>query len=272
MMPYYDRDGITVFCGDCRDVLPTLEPGSVDLVLTDPPYAVSNKGMWHYRRPGKGKRRFDFFEGDADWKAMIELTQDVAGLTLPLLTSIGSAYWWVGHREFGHIVTFYEGNGWKTRFLVWVKAAPSPPPPGSGWPSGAELCVYAFRAGRTWTHKGENPPPNNVFRADSFRYGQPGKVKHPTQKPFKVISPLILASSLPGQLVLDPFAGSLTTAVAAKLLGRRCICIEKEEMYCEEGVKRLSQGVFPCAAEAADQWSRDAARASLLTPQARMEL
>jgi DNA modification methylase len=225
--------------GDCLEVLPTLAAGCVDMVLTDPPYAVSNEGMWHIGRPGKGKRRFDFFEGDADWAGMVDVVRLACRLSLPAMSKAASAYWYVGHREFGPVVDIYEAAGWTTRFLVWAKAAPSPPPPGSGWPSGAELCVYAYRPGRTWNHDGRNPPPNSVIVADSYRHGQPGKVDHPTQKPETVLLPIIKASSPIGGVVLDCFAGSGSIGVAALRLGRRFIGIEKDEKYAAIARERL---------------------------------
>jgi site-specific DNA-methyltransferase (adenine-specific) len=242
MTPYYQDDAVTLYLGDCREILPTLD--AVDHVITDPPYAISNEGMWHVGRPGKGKRRFDFFKGDSDWPEMTATVVNVAMMTLEKISPRGSAYWWVGHREFGPLVELFENAGWKTRFCVWAKAAPSPAPPGSGWPSGAELCLYAFREGRTWNHDGVNMPPNNVFTVDSLRHGQPGKVGHPTQKPEAVMKPLIIASTNEGDTILDPFGGSGTTAVAAKRLGRKCILIEREEQYCEEAARRLSQGAL----------------------------
>lgn len=243
MKPYYEQSGITIYHADCRDVLPTL--ASVGHVITDPPYAISEEGLWHIGRPGKGRRRFDFFPKGTEWAEMIEMVIAAAALTLPLIAANGSAYWWVGHREFGPLVSLFESAGWKTRFMVWAKLAPSPPPPGSGWPSGAELCVYAFRPGRTWNHDGTTPPASNVFHVDSCRNGQPGKVGHPTQKPEAVISPLMLASTNNGDAILDPFMGSGTTLVVAKRLGRRAIGIELEERYCEIAVRRLQQEALP---------------------------
>lgn len=232
----------TLTLGDCLDPvtgLASLADKSVDHVITDPPYAITNEGMWHVGRPGKGSRRFDFFDRDGDWDSMREIVRDAVVQAIRVGKSPGTAYWWCGHREFGDIVDAYESAGWSTRFLVWAKTAPSPPPPGSGWPSGAELCVYAFERGRTWNHDGCNPPPNNVIRCDSFRHGQPGKVDHPTQKPEALLEPLIRASTRPGDLILDPFAGSGTTGVAAIRLGRRFIGWERDPKYHAIAMKRL---------------------------------
>lgn len=229
----------TIHHGDCLTGLAGLPDKSVDLIVTDPPYAISNEGMWHIGRPGKGKRRFDFFGGDADHAAMVEFCLTVAEETLRVMTPKSSAYWYCGHREFGPLVELFESRGYTTRFLVWRKKSPSPPPPGSGWPSAAELCVYAYPPGRTWTHDGRHPPPSNVFSCDSFRHGQPGKVDHPTQKPLDVIEPLIRASSLPGELICDPFAGSGTTGVACIRNGRRFIGWEKDERYAQIARKRI---------------------------------
>lgn len=244
MKPFWGpRNGVTLYHADCREVLPGLADKSAGLVLTDPPYAVSKAGVTHVRQSGMGSRRLDFFAGDADWNATIRLWLEVLYHTTCIIADDASVYAWVGHREFGPTVSLLEREGMETRFLVWAKACPAPPPPGSGWPSGAELCVFGYRQGkRCWTHTGSNPPPrSNVFEADSFRFGQPGKEDHPTQKPLSVLAPLIEASSIAGDLVLDPFAGSGSTLVAAYRLQRRAIGIEIEERYCEVAAKRLER-------------------------------
>jgi DNA modification methylase len=231
---------------DNREVIPNLPDQSVGLLLSDPPYAISNEGMWHVGRPGKGKRRFDFFEGDADWGGMVDSVVALIESALPKLTPTASAYLWVGHREFGPLVDLFEASGFKTRFLVWAKAAPSPPPPGSGWPSGAELCVYAYKPGRTWNHDGRRPPPNSVLVADSFRHGQPGATGHPTQKPLAVIDPLIFASASTGTVVLDPWCGSASIGVSALRAGCRYVGCERDPNYAEVARQRLqaeSQGL-----------------------------
>jgi site-specific DNA-methyltransferase (adenine-specific) len=237
--PYYQDDSCTIYHGDCREILPGLGP--VDLVLTDPPYAISVSGSEiRSQTPSggpNGRRRLDFFSGDSDWLEMRKLV--VGGIELAA-TLAPSIYVWCGHRSFGDIVDLLEDYGFSTRFLVWKKLSAAPAPPGSGWASAAELCVYGYRSGRTW-----NPAHRpNVLEAQTMRPGQPNKTGHPTQKPRGVIDPLIEASSSVTQTILDPFMGSGTTLRAAKDLGRKAIGIEIEERYCEIAAKRLSQEVL----------------------------
>ncbi len=237
-------DGITLIHGDCLEVMPELPHSSASLVVTDPMYGISMPGVSHNHMDGNGTRRLDFFPGDTLDQAM--------GLALAACDPRwrcydleASFYVWCGHSQFGPLISLFAEAGYSTRFLVWAKKCPAPAPPGSGWPSGAELCVFAYpKTGRTWTHRGKDTPKSNVLHSDSYRHGQPGKVDHPTQKPLRVIEPLIVASSRISDCVIDPFVGSGTTLVAAKNLGRRAIGIEKEEKYCEIAASRLRQGVM----------------------------
>lgn len=240
--PYYQDDSVTIYHGDCREILPTL--AAPDALITDPPYSISQPGVKHAMRPGKGSRNFDFFKGDDDWATMTALVVDAIGTAATLIPAAGSVYVFCGHRQFGPIVERLETAGWSTRLVVWAKKCPAPAPPGSGWPSAAELCVYGYRPGRTWNHRPGEGPASNILTFDSYRYGQPGKVDHPTQKPVGLINELFAASTRPGDLVLDPFMGSGTTLRVAKDLGRRAIGIEVEERFCEMAVQRLGQEVL----------------------------
>jgi site-specific DNA-methyltransferase (adenine-specific) len=237
VQPYYDDGTCQIFHGDCLDVLPHI--GEVAMVHADPPYSLSI-GADHVHNTGKGTRRLKFFEGDDDWPLM---TADVVQRVLLATAKASTAYVWCGHRQFGPLVESLEGAGWNTRFLIWRKKCPVPAPPGVGWDSAAELCVYAFRAGRKWTPPTGTKCPN-VIDADSYRHGQPGKVDHPTQKPLITASVPIQFSTELGDTVLDPFMGSGTTLRAAKDLGRKAIGIEKSERYCEIAARRLGQEVL----------------------------
>ena len=244
--------GEGVWLADCLEAMRQMPDACIDLVEADPPYAISEYGSIHVRMPGRGRRKLDFFPGDADWKQTIDgLVIPAVKETIRLLKPKGSAYWWCSHRQIGPIVDTLEAVGFSTRLWGWKKAAPAPPPPHSGWGSALEVAVYAYKPGRTW-----NDPPMpcaNVVVADSFRHGQPGKVDHPTQKPEAVIEPHILASSNPGDLVLDCFAGSGTTGVVCIRTGRRFVGFEVSPEYHAIATQRL---------EEARQDARDAAEAA----------
>ena len=239
MKPYYEHDGITIYHGDCREILPTLP--NVDAVITDPPYGLSGGGVQVGQR-GKGSRSLDFFENDdmCCGLAHVETIRRAAEHCGAL-----SVYAWLGHQQFSLATSVFEDDGWSTRFLVWARKCPVPPPPGAGWPSGASLCLYAYKPGRVWHPESAKSPRSNVLHADSYRHGQPGKNGHPTQmRPVLVAEP-IRCSTAPGQIVLDPFVGSGTTLRAAKDLGRKAIGIEIEEKYCEIAAERMAQEVLP---------------------------
>ncbi len=237
--PYYQDDHVTIYHADCLDVLPNLS--GVDVLFTDPPYSLS-VGSDHRNREGKGTRRLNFFDGDTDWPEMTDSV--LRRVAAACLLGPSSAYVWCGHRQFGPVVELFERDGWRTRPVVWRKRCPVPAPPGVGWDSAVELCVYAFRDGRKWTPRTGTKCPN-VIDADSYRHGQPGKVDHPTQKPTETATVPLVWSSEPGDVVLDPFMGSGTTLRAAKDLGRKAIGIEIEERYCEIAARRLGQEVLP---------------------------
>jgi len=240
--PYYQDKSTTIYHGDCREILPSLPFGIVDLVITDPPYSISVAES--FNRGPNGTRRLDFFAGDTDWASMTAMVVDVLMLMGPTLKPHASIYTWCGHRQFGKIVDLFEGLGMKTRFLVWSKLVPVPQTPSAFWASGAELCVFAYPNGARRGDIQGNKPRSNVFVADGFRNGNPGKTPHPTQKPVQIINPLINISSRPGDLILDCFMGSGSTLRAAKDLGRRSIGIEREERYCDIAAKRMRQEVL----------------------------
>ncbi len=228
----------TLHNADCREVLAGMADASVDLVATDPPYSISIAGCKHVQNAGNGTRNLDFFPGDSDWRAMtFDVVLPAVRETTRILKPTGSAYWWCSHRQVSHIADVLELAGFKTRLIVWRKKCPPPAAPGSGWNSAAEICVYAYKPGRTWN--GGNRAPDSVIVSDSYRYGQPGKVDHPTQKPLACFRQPIYLSSNPGDLVLDPFTGSGTSGAVALSCGRRFVGCELSPEYAAIAKARL---------------------------------
>jgi site-specific DNA-methyltransferase (adenine-specific) len=206
--PYYEREGITIYHGDCREILPTL--ASVDLVLTDPPYGLGDK--WN-GGGGTSKSSWRFNPDEAkEWDG--DVSEGV-----PELGALGDAIVWGGN---------YYAMAPSRSWLIWDKKQNDQFTTGQ-----AELA---------WTNL---DIPVRVFRMSQVEaYCNPADPKlHPTQKPIALIKWCI--GFAPDALtLLDPFMGSGTTLRAAKDLGRKAIGIELEERYCEIAAKRLSQEVL----------------------------
>jgi site-specific DNA-methyltransferase (adenine-specific) len=220
MKPYYEQDGITIYHGDCREILPMLP--KVDLVLTDPPYGKTTH------------------EGARSANSLDSTTIDFHPITDDELVELAKS--WVDHCnrwvlmtcEWRHAVRLDE-CGALVRLGVWIKPNGAPQftgdRPGTGW----EAVALLHRHGRKrWNGGG-----HHAVWTCPIEQG-----KHPTQKPLRLVQKWAVDFSDEGELILDPFMGSGTTLVAAKNLGRNAIGIEIEERYCEIAAKRLAQGVL----------------------------
>lgn len=223
--PYYDRDGITIYHGDFREILPHLP--KVDLLLTDPPYGVNYKTSWRC----KGDRlRVPIANDDGlavvaeAWRLATDTLADnrhwYAFASPRMLGAIGDVF-----RGFKHIIAWDKGDRGTVGDLE------------CGFGEAWEAVLYGMKGRRPLN----GSRPRTVVRYDWSATMDP---LHPTVKPIQLLRRFVAMSSAEGETVLDPFMGSGTTLVAAKLEGRRAIGIELEERYCEIAVKRLRQGVL----------------------------
>lgn len=207
---YYEDAFVTLYHGDCREVLPSLEP--VDLVLTDPPY---NVGIVYGE--GTDDTRADYAEWCADWFQMCRALAPTVALT-PGIANVG-----LWHRI-----------AEPTWTLAWHK------------PASSGRCVLGFNNWEpilVWGAPQDVQTSNDVVTAHTCVH-DPGAAGHPCPKPLKWAKGSLTRLCRPGGTVLDPFAGSGTTLRAAKDMGMRGIGIEVERRYCDLIVDRLAQEVF----------------------------
>lgn len=237
MTPYYQDDACTIYCGDCRDVLPGLGRGESSAMIVDPPYAIVNQFGTQSRLDGNRVLQFE-------WDGPECLPVVIEGLRLGCesLPKTAAVFAFAGLDSIGATVDVIRSFGFTVKPAAWVKECPAPACKGNWWPSGFEIACYAYRGSPYFGDA--NPKRSNVFYSDSYRHGQPGKVDHPTQKPLGMIRHIIQSVVPVGGQCLDPFMGSGTTLVAAKLEGRRAVGIELNEKYCEIAANRLAQGVL----------------------------
>lgn len=224
--PFYQDDAVTLYQGDCREILPELGP--VDHVITDPPYSdTTHEGARTGDASGAGVL-VDFASTDAD-------------AIRAVLAACQVRRWAVLTLDWQHVLPLkaQPPKGWRfVRHGVWVKPNGTPQftgdRPAQGWEAVAIL--HADVKGRMRWNGGGLPATWTYCKVAGL---------HPTGKPEPLIAEWVQQFTDPGDLILDPFAGSGTTAVAAKRLGRRCILIEREAKYCDVAAKRLSQGALP---------------------------
>lgn len=255
-MPYLAVDGVALYHGDCRQILPYLAEAhmyeaSIDLVLTDPPY-------------GQTSLKWDVPVGD--WLAPVWKLLNPAGSvwcfgTLRSFMAGADAFREAGFRLAQDIV--WEKHNGATfhvdRFRRVHEQAAHFYPDDRPWAEIYKQPVTTPDATARSVRRKARPPHTGAIGASVYTSedGGPrlqrsvikvrsehGHAEHPTQKPLGILTPLIEYSCPPGGFVLDPFMGSGSTLVAARLLGRRAIGIEEVERYCEVAAKRLAQGVL----------------------------
>lgn len=214
------HDGeIKLLMGDCLKLMKALPDASVDLVLCDLPYGeVSQKSS--------GLRQLD--RGKAD---RCEMELDAVADELSRLVK-GSIYAFCGTEQISFLVGTFRRNGMTVRVGVWEKTNPSPMNGQRLWLSGMEFCVFARKPNATFNEHCKKA----IWQAPSGR----SKI-HPTQKPVSLMERLILASSNPGDVVLDNCMGSGTTGVACVNTGRRFIGMEMDAGYFEIARGRIDE-------------------------------
>lgn len=209
MTPYYQDDSCTIYHGDCREILPTL--GRFDLLLTDPPYGIGYGGKENSVGGTEGRAKNGWKTWKTTWD---ESPVDKQTLDFCLSISAASVVWG------GNYFELPPSMGW----LVWDKG---------------QRDFSLADAELAWTSRRSAVRVFDYSRAEAMRDGR----SHPTQKPLALMR-WCLSFALDAETILDPFMGSGTTLVAAKLEGRRAVGIELEERYCQIAARRLSQGVL----------------------------
>lgn len=246
-------DGITLYHADCRDVLPLLEAGSVDLIVTSPVYNQMSaipetpSGLWADSHGGGGFVRKWNDAGYPDCIPEDEYQAQQNAVFAMCATACGKqASLFYNHQErwregkILHPVLWFQPDGWTLREeIIWDR--------GGGMMMNARMfCRFDERI--LWFDKGchkwnqSATGYGTVWRISRLQQQQ-GKI-HPVQFPDDIPRRCIEATTDPSDLVCDPFAGSGTTGRACKDMGRKCIQIEIEESYCEIAANRLAQAVL----------------------------
>lgn len=247
MKPYYQDKWVTIYHGDCREILPQLD--KVDLVLTDPPYGINYQSGWR-------QQKYEHLIGDAD----LDWLPDFIKLTHSVLQDNTAFYCF--NRWDVYPIWFNEITRWFTvKNCIVIKRGRRNMGGNlkSSFAFSYDMVIYANKGNRPFekteyrvadnhSRHGEIPYKGFIYRYEDFITDCPASQKdgtlHPTQKTIDIGIFFISLSSCIGNTVLDPFCGSGSSLIAAKKLNRYSIGIEIEEKYCEIAARRCSQEVM----------------------------
>ncbi len=265
-----------IFGGDCRAALARLPAESVDLVFADPPYNLQLKG--DLKRPDDS--RVDAV--DDDWDKFLDFA-DYDKFTREWLAACrrvmapNATLWVIGsyHNIFRVGAILQDLGFWILNDVIWRKSNPMPNFRGRRFTNAHETLIWATRDAnaRHYTFNYEALKAGNediqvrsdwtlaLCTGEERVKDRDGKKLHPTQKPEALLARVILASSRPGDMVLDPFCGTGTSGAVAKRLGRCFIGIEREATYRTAALARIAAvDPLPAPTLAAFQTAREAPR------------
>lgn len=246
-MAYYEDDQVTLHLGDCRELVPALGL-TADCVIADPPYQETSltwdrwpdgwpkvlteaaRSMWCF---GSLRMFLDRRDEYSDWKLSQDIVwekQNGTGFSTDRFKRV---------HEFA--VHWYRGD-WSAVFHDTPRVQVGVSERDRSIKQGAGHARHMGKIGDrgAWTDDGSRLMRSVIRAANMWRKG----AIHPTQKTVGILEPLIKYACPPGGTVLDPFAGSGSTAIVARMSGRKAVLIEADERYCEAIARRLDQGVL----------------------------
>ena len=239
--------------GDCIAQMNALPESSVDLIFADPPYNLQLKGELHRPDNSRVDAVDDAWDQFASFKAYDEFCRDWLTAARRILKPDG-AIWVIGsyHNVFRLGVQLQDTGYWIMNDVIWRKSNPMPNFRGKRFTNAHETLIWAAKsdsAKPTFNYEALKELNEGIqMRSDwvlpicnggERLKDEKGDKAHPTQKPESLLHRVLVATTNPGDTVLDPFFGTGTTGAVAKKLGRHYIGIEREEAYIAAAQKRL---------------------------------
>lgn len=233
---YYTKNGMLLY-GDCLEWMKEIPDGSVDMIIADPPYVISKESNFHTMPDRKNKRTGTNFGG---WDDEFD-NKEWINLSYKKLKSGGSL---IVFNDFKKASIIYEiATSIKYEYkdtIIWHKTNPMPRNRDRRYVPNIEMLQWYIKD-KNWIFNRQNEKYESCIKSYASESGGGFKRYHKTQKPVALITDLLLIHSNKGDIVLDPFLGGGTTAIACENINRKWVCIEKEEDYCKISVERLKE-------------------------------
>jgi modification methylase len=245
----------TIIKGDCVAALEALPDHSVDAIFADPPYNLQLGGTLHRPDQSLVDAVDDDWDQFASFQAYDAFTRAWLLACRRVLKPNGTI-WVIGsyHNIFRVGAMLQDLNFWLLNDIVWRKTNPMPNFKGRRFQNAHETMIWASRDPKaksyTFNYDALKASNDDVQMRSDWLFpicsggerlkGEDGKKVHPTQKPEALLARVIMASTKPGDVILDPFFGTGTTGAVAKRLGRNFVGIEREQDYIEAASARIA--------------------------------
>lgn len=256
--PFYQSksEDFTLYYGDCLELLPLLKE-KVDVVFADPPYFLSNGGISVQSGKIVSVNKGEWDKG-IPVDEMHAFNMKWIGLCRDILTDNGTIWVSGTYHNIFSVANALTSLGFKIlNVITWAKTNPPPNISCRYFTYSTEFIIWARKMAKVphyynyelMKHINGDKQMTDVWRLPAIAPWEKTCGKHPTQKPLSLMSRIILASTKQGDKVLDPFCGSGTTGIAANLLERNFVGIEREWEYVEMSQRRRQEIDNPLIAE-----------------------
>ena len=242
IIPYYKSEdrAFTIVHGDCFDMLTRFD-FKFDMIFADPPYFLSNGGISYHAGKVVCVDKGDWDKGGTP-ESILSFNREWLALCRRKLKDNGTIWISGNHHNIFAIATALTELGYKIlNVITWAKTNPPPNISRRFFTHSTEFILWARKLPKV-PHRynyelmksiNGDKQMTDVWRLPAIARWEKSCGKHPTQKPLALLTRIILASTHRGDWILDPFAGSSTTGIAANLCGRRYLGIEKESVFAE---------------------------------------
>lgn len=250
IIPFYKSDNrdFTIVNGDCFDVLPQFD-FKFDMIFADPPYFLSNGGISYQAGKVVCVDKGEWDKGGSP-ESIMEFNRKWLSLCREKLKDNGTIWISGNHHNIFSIANVLTELGYKIlNVITWAKTNPPPNISCRFFTYSTEFIIWARKCPKV-PHKynyelmkaiNDGKQMTDVWRLPAIGRWEKSCGKHPTQKPLALLTRIILASTVEHDWILDPFAGSSTTGIAANLCGRRYLGIEQKEEFASLGKARREE-------------------------------
>ena len=225
---------------DSKEVIKRIPDNSIDFILTDPPYNLSQHSTGNIPLPGRSAMNNDV----ADWDKIDFNPEEWADEFIRILKPTGNLFIFTSYNQLGRWYNCLDHRFDTSNFMIWHKTNPAPKVFKAGFLNSCEMIFTCWNKKHTW---------NFISQADMHNFIQspicmpPERLKdpkHPAQKPISILKKMLEIASNKDDIIFDPFMGVGSTGVAALELDRRFVGVEIDEAYFNAAKKRIEETLY----------------------------